>query len=224
MRNLLLLLLLANILYFIWETTTEEPPEEGVEIIDASGIGPPLPLVNNHRQAALASVGEAAESGSLLVNLSSACVSIGPFANSAEAERVLADYRNEGMRGKVRSTQGQLFVGHWVQITDVPSRDVGNEMLKRLVAAGLNDAYLISTEEEGLKISLGLFDDRERAERVELQAESLDLPAVITPRTRDAIVFFVDLGLLPGRGASAMIERFGEDKVLLREKATCPPG
>jgi hypothetical protein len=32
----------------------------------------------------------------------------------------------------------------------------------------------------------------------------------------------VDIALPPGRGAGAMIERFGEDKVLLRAQATCP--
>lgn len=221
MRNLLLLLLLANILYFVWGIATEEPPKNGVEILDASEIGPPLEIADGRTLVRLAS---ADASETLPVVVGNACVSIGPFTNSAEAERVLADYRNQGMRGIVRSSQGQLFVGHWVQITNIPSRDVGNEMLKRLVASGMSDAYLLPSDEEGLKISLGLFDDRERAERVEIQAESLNMPAVITPRMREAIVFFVDLELSPGRGATAMIERFGEDKVLLREQASCPTG
>lgn len=224
MRNLLLLLLLANVLYFIWGVATDDPPEEGVEIIDTSEMGPPLPLADHQARMTLASAGAAAASDTLPVMVGNACVSIGPFTNSAEAERVLTDYRDEGIRGIVRSTQGQLFVGHWVQITNVPSRDVGNEMLKRLIGAGMGDAYLVPSEDEGLKISLGLFDDRERAERVELQAESLNLPAIITPRMREAMVFFVDLELPPGRGASAMIERYGEDKVLLRERASCPTG
>lgn len=223
MRNLLLLLLLANILYFIWGMATDEPPEQGVEILDASEIGPPLELSNGRPLMQLASAGETPASDMLPVFVGNSCVSIGPFTNSAEAERVLTDYRNGGMRGIVRSTRGQLFVGHWVQILNIPDRGAGNAMLKRLVAAGMRDAYLIPTEDEGLKISLGLFDDREGAERIERQAESLNLPAVITRRTREAMVFFVDLELPPGRGAAAMIERFGEEKVLLRQEASCPP-
>ena len=78
------------------------------------------------------------------------------------------------------------------------------------------------TEEEGLKISLGLFGEKARAERVELQAKSMDLPADITPRMRDATIYFVDIGLPPGRGAGAMIEKYGEELVLLRDQATCP--
>jgi hypothetical protein len=126
------------------------------------------------------------------------------------------------MRTALRSTDGQLFVGHWVQIRNIPDRDTGNQMLEKLRDGGLGDAYLVPTEEDGLKISLGLFGERSRAERVELQAKSMDLPADITPRMRDATIFFVDIGLAPGRGAGDMIEQYGEDMVLLRDQATCP--
>jgi hypothetical protein len=126
------------------------------------------------------------------------------------------------MRASVRTTQGQVFVGHWVQIRNIPDRDAGNAMLDKLKAGGLGDAYLVPTEEEGLKISLGLFGEMSRAERIELQAKSLDLQADITPRMRDATVFYVDIGLPPGKGAGAMIEKYGEEKVMLRDQATCP--
>jgi hypothetical protein len=227
MRNLLLILLLANILYFTWETATQEPEDEGVEILDRRDLGPPLALADGRTIMAMRAAAKPEEettgAAALPAVIGNPCASIGPFANSAEAERVLASYRNQGMRGIVRSTQGQIFVGHWVQITKIPSREVGDAMLKRLVAGGLSDAYLIPGD-DGLKISLGLFGDLERAERIELQAEALDIPAEIQPRMRDGMVFFVDLELPPGRGATEMIERFGEDKVLLRERASCPTG
>lgn len=226
MRNLLLLLLLANILFFIWGKTTEGSPDTGDAVIDVSELGPPLPLANGRARAAPTPAPEtdtADTSSTMAAVIGRACVSIGPFTNTAEAERVLQDYVREGMRGAVRSTQGELFVGHWVQITNIPNRAVGDAMLKRLVAGGLSDAYLLPSDEDGLRISLGLFGDMARAERVELQAESLNLPAEITPRMRDATVFYVDLALPPGRGASAMVERYGEEKVLLRQEASCPP-
>jgi hypothetical protein len=221
MRNLLLLLLLANVLYFIWEMARDEPPESQVTILDASTLGPPLELSEIRPSASVGALGSG-QSSSLVAAIGRSCVSIGPFTNGAEAQRVLQQYEREGMRADVRSTQGQLFVGHWVQIKDIPNREVGNAMLDRLVNGGLSDAYLLPSDEEGLKISLGLFGDMGRAERVELQAESMNLPAEITPRMREATVFFVDIALPPGRGASAMVERYGEDKVLLREEASCP--
>jgi len=55
-----------------------------------------------------------------------------------------------------------------------------------------------------------------------LQAKSLELPATITARTQDGMVFFVDVGLPPGKGAGAIVDKYGEDRVLLRDAATCP--
>jgi hypothetical protein len=223
MRNLLLLLVLANILYFIWEVATEAPPETGVAVVEISNLGPPLELSRTAEAAPRVSAMPASsEQTGLAAVVGRSCVSIGPFTSSPDAQRVFQDYRNESMRASVRSTEGQIFVGHWVQIRDVPDRETGNAMIDKPVAGGITDAYLVPTEDEGLKISLGLFGEMSRAERLELQAEAMNLEAEIAPRTRDSTVYYVDIALPPGRGAGAMIERYGEDKVLLRGDATCP--
>jgi len=225
MRNLLLLLLLANILYFMWGRFVEESPETGVAVVEVSSLGPPLQITQSNVAQAATSVGAVLGSGKpsdLAAVVGRSCVTIGPFKSNVEADGAVANYESEGMRAGVRSTQGQVFVGHWVQIRNIPNRETGNEILAKLEAGGLGDAYLVPTEEDGLKISLGLFGDMSRAERIELQAKSLDLPADITPRMRDDTVFFVDIGLPPGKGAGAIIERYGEEKVLLRDKAVCP--
>ena len=223
MKNLLLLLVLANILYFIWEMVVEEPPTAGVAIVRESELGPPLEVSRTAEAASsFGAMPGSPRQSDLSAMVGRSCVSIGPFTENAEAQRVFQEHQQEGMRANVRSTEGQLFVGHWVQIRNIPDRDTGNLMLERLVAGGMPDAYLVPTDDEGLKISLGLFSEMSRAERVELQAEALEFDAEISARMRDATVFFVDIALPPGRGAGAMIEEFGEDKVLLRERATCP--
>ena len=78
---------------------------------------------------------------------------------------------------------------------------LASDAIDKLVAGGITDAYLVPTDDEGLKISLGLFGEMNRAERMELQAESLNMQAEITPRMRDATVYYVDIVLPPGRGA-----------------------
>jgi hypothetical protein len=225
MRNLLLLLLLANILYFVWGLFVEEPAETGVAVVDESDLGPPLAVSRNTVAEAATSVGAVLGSGKpsdLAAVVGRSCVTIGPFKTNADADGALAEYEREGMRVSVRTTQGEVFIGHWVQIRNIPDRETGNAMLEKLKAGGLGDAYLVPTDDEGLKISLGLFGEMSRAERIELQAKSLDLPADIMPRTREATVFFVDIALPPGKGAGAIIEKYGEEKVLLRNSATCP--
>ena len=43
------------------------------------------------------------------------------------------------------------------QIRNIPDEATANQMLATLAEGGLTDAYLVRTEDEGLKISLGLF-------------------------------------------------------------------
>jgi hypothetical protein len=225
MKNLLLLLLLANILYFVWGMFAEEPVQPGIAIVDESDLGPPLAISQNSGAEAATSVGAVLGSGEpsdLAAVVGRSCVTIGPFKASIDADTALTQYAGEGMRTSLRSEQGLIFVGHWVQIQNVADRAAGDILLQKLSAGGLTDAYLVDSDDEGLKISLGLFGELERAEKIELQAKSLELPAEIVPRTREGAVFFVDIGLPPGKGAGAIVEKYGEQKVLLREEATCP--
>ncbi len=225
MKNLLLLLLLANILYFMWGAFTEKPEEPGTAIVRESELGPPLEVTTDRDSGSIASVGAVLGSGEpsdLEAVVGRSCVTIGPFKVKTDADSAGLEYSQGGMNSSVRSTRGQIFVGHWVQIRNVESETVANEMLATLSEGGLTDAYLVRTEDEGLKISLGLFGDLERAEKIELQARSLDLPADINPRTAERTIYYVDIGLPPGKGAGAIVEKYGEDKVLLRESATCP--
>ena len=121
-----------------------------------------------------------------------------------------------------RVTQGEIFSGPWVQIRNVADEAEGARIIQTLAAGGLDDTYLVRNDDEGLKISLGLFSEVERAERVELQARSLDLPAEISQKYREGDLFFVDIGLPPGRGAGSIIEKYGQERVLMRGAATCP--
>ena len=225
MKNLLLLLVLANILYFMWGMFTTEEPQPGVAVVEESDLGPQMQVTAGQDSNAVASVGAVLGSGQpsdLEAVVGRSCVTIGPFKVSGDADSAVLEYGNEGMKTALRPEQGQIFVGHWVQIRDVADEATANDMLEKLTAGGLNDAYLVRTEDEGLKISLGLFGDIERAEKIELQARSLDLPADISPRMREGTVFFVDIGLPPGKGAGAIVEKYGEELVAMRDAATCP--
>jgi hypothetical protein len=225
MKNLLLLLILANVLYFMWSMFAAEDSQPGVAVVAESDLGPPLQVSMGQGSNTVASVGAVLGSGEasdLEAVVGRSCVTIGPFKVSGDADSAVLEYGNEGMRTSMRSIQGQIFVGHWVQIRDVPDEATAKDMLEKLTAGGLNDAYLVRTEDEGLKISLGLFGDIEGAEKTELQARSLDLPADISPRMREGTVFFVDIGLPPGKGAGAIVEKYGEEMVAMRDAATCP--
>jgi hypothetical protein len=225
MKIALMFLAVANILYFMWGQFVSKPVEPGVVVVNEKELGPALSVSRTSDVEAATSVGTVLGSGrsaEFAAVVGRSCVSIGPFKSSPEADATMTEYRTEGMRASVRTTEGQLFVGHWVQIRNIPDREAGNAILEQLRIGGLGDAYLVPTDEEGLKISLGLFGEMSRAERVELQAKSLDLQVDITARMREATVFFVDIGLPPGTGAGEIIEKHGEENVLFRDLATCP--
>lgn len=233
MRNLLLLLLLANVLYFLWGQVSGDSSERGVAIVTERELGPPLELADGSStpvpDSALPEDGiesdvpvEVIEPIELAAAVGRTCVSIGPFRDSGDADRALADTEADGMLASLRTTRGEIFVGHWVQIRNIADRATADRMLETLQAGGIGEAYMVRTDDEGIKISLGLFGDMSGAERTELQAKSMDLPAEITPRTREGTVFYVDIALPPGRGAGSLIEEYGEEQVLLRGAASCP--
>ncbi len=219
-----MLLVLANVLYYLWDRYGIEPDQPGVAVVDESQLGPPLMVANTTVARAATSVGAVLGSGQssdLAAIIGRSCVSIF-FRRNGEADSAVAAYEREGMRASLRSTQGQVFIGHWVQIRNIANREIGNGMIEKLQFGGIRDVYLMDGDDGKFKISLGLFGEMSRAEKIEIQAKSLDLPADITSRMQDAKVFYVDIGLLPGKGAGAMIEKYGEERILLREKATCP--
>ena len=225
MKNILLMLLLANILYLMWGLNTDEESQPGVEFVEESDLSPPLEVTTGRDSDSFASVGAVLGSGepsALNAVVGRSCVTIGPFRESTDADSAVLEYSNVGMKAALRPTRGQVFVGHWVWIRNIDDDATGKEILSQLAAGGLGDAYIDRTDPEGLRISLGLFGDVEGAEKIELQARSLDLPAEIIPSTRERDVFFVDIGLSPGTGAGAIIEKYGQDRVLLRDEATCP--
>jgi hypothetical protein len=225
MKNILLMLLLANILYLMWGLNTDEESQPGVEFVEESDLGPPLEVTTGRDSDSFASVGAVLGSGepsALNAVVGRSCVTIGPFKESADADSAVLEYSNVGMKAALRPTRGQVFVGHWVWIRNIDDDATGKEILSQLAEGGLGDAYIDRTDPEGLKISLGLFGDVDGAEKIELQARSLNLPAEIIPSTRERDVFFVDIGLSPGKGAGAIIEKYGQDRVLLRDEATCP--
>ncbi len=248
MRNLLLALILANVLYFLWgnfQSDKDLPP--GVAILEESDLGPPLevPVVDDvagqrepepnaaetasaddsadaELNVADAAVAEQEGEKQLSVALGRSCVTLGPFRQGSLADDAQSEMVSRGMRAELRMERGEIFVGHWVQIRNIPDRAVGDEAVSVLQEGGIPEAYLVTTDDSGLKISLGVFGNREGAERVHALAQSLGFPSEITPRTADGLYHFVDVALPPGQGAGAMIERYGEELVRMREVSSCP--
>jgi hypothetical protein len=225
MKNLLLLLILANVLYFMWGQFSNEEPESGVAVVEEADLGPALQVTVGQDSDSIASVGAVLGSGEpadLEAVVGRSCVTIGPFKVSGDADSAVLEYGNEGMRTALRKARGQIFVGHSVQVQNVTNRDDGRNIIAKLAEQGLGEAFIVGNDEDGYAIALGIFGNAENAEKVELQAKAAGFEVVISPMMRDGEIYFVDIGLPPGKGAGAIVEKFGEEQVALRDTATCP--
>ena len=198
----------------------------GSAIVDETDFGSPIEVAAMPDAETVASIGAilgAGQSADLEAVIGRSCVTIGPLREQTDGDAALLEYSGEGMKANTRSMEAEVFVGHWVQIRDVESDSVASDMLDTLSEGGLPEAYLVRTDDEGLKISLGVFDDADGAEKVELRARSMGFIADVSARMAMRTVYFVDIGLPPGRGAGAIVEKYGEERVSLRGEATCPP-
>ncbi len=94
------------------------------------------------------------------------CLALGPFANRAAA--TAAQSRAGNLLSQVRLREQPAASGsarYRVLLPAAASRDDAQATVKRIVAAGLSDYYIISQGDETNAIALGQYRNREGAER-----------------------------------------------------------
>lgn len=184
MRNILLGLILANLLLLAWHRWVA--PEE-VDVPDISTKVPKLILMPGNQEVP---VGEFAQRENRPGN--NQCMKIGPFVDDEHANDLGFQLAAGGYTVSQTSQEGQAWVGHWVQIEDLGSREYAARLLRQLTNAGLTDAYIVESDETR-KISLGVFREQDRAERVAGEALKLGIEATISDRYRPATEYWLEV-------------------------------
>lgn len=151
-----------------------------------------------------------------------ACVSVGPFTDGEAAAAAFAAAEGRGLAAGRRTLRDDVFAGHWVQVTNIPTREQANALIAKLKEAGLSDAYLLRGQPGDAAISLGLFSDISGAERIRARAAGAGIEPVIQETYRERTVHWVDASGARSTDASALAARFGADKVLVGDAARCP--
>lgn len=212
LRNLALLLLLANLLVWGWQRWIVPPA--AVDALALQASRPPELALLEPRVPRKPGIGAPAS-----------CLRVGPFAEPASAEQGAAQLAAQGVPAAVAAESVEVWVGHWVQVPDLGNRAAANEARDALVAAGLADAYVVRTD-EGFKISLGVFRERQRADRVARIARGAGFAPVTTDRTRDGEEYWLLVGPLAGGRAPELdgleLDSAG-DRILRSEVLACAP-
>jgi hypothetical protein len=121
------------------------------------------------------------------------CVSIGPFNDLAQAARGAALLRERGFAPKQRAEQGEMWEGYWVSVGELRTTADEAKLMKALERVGIRDARVMPDEPGGPRVSVGLFSERERADKRAQAVKKLGYAAEVTERTQPGTVYWVDM-------------------------------
>ncbi|QXP91073.1 hypothetical protein [Methylococcus capsulatus] len=190
MRFLFYFLLIANVSFFFWSLGHRDTKRHvDVKSVEASGRlllrsevadtrgeiqsppteSPPPARIENEPPA-----GEAG------------CYRMGPFAETAEARRVLALVKEWIDRANLTSESSESLDGYWLLYPKAENMDEAKGNRKMLMDKGIKDVWLIDKGEMAGTISLGIFKTREEAETEVVRLSKLNVRAQIRPRITQA--------------------------------------
>lgn len=209
MRNLFLALVLANLLFLAWHVWID--PSQPAEPVTMPGE---LTLFGAGKDT------ESAAAGSPPEPSAGACLRMGPLPGSAASQQARELLAARGIDAVPVAVDTEQWLGHWVQIDGFSSVPDAEMARQRLIDAGLADAYLMQDGLDPL-ISLGVFRERERADRLAETATSLGFSPRISDRYRPAVEQWLLVRARPGQTLSAADLSIPGDRIMRTENTPC---
>jgi hypothetical protein len=88
-----------------------------------------------------------------------------------------------------------MWEGYWVSVGGLRTTAEESKLMKALERAGIRDARVLPDEPGGRRVSVGLFSERERADRRARAVKKLGYSAEVTERTQPGTVYWVDMDI-----------------------------
>lgn len=186
-RIAFLALLLINLLYLAWAQWIDVPPPPPPNPIAAL---PRLKLASD-----LPPDQRTAPAKMALETPAPQCVSVGPFTDPAIAAQAIEVLKAKNFAPQQRAAELPAVRRYWVYLDKLSSDAAVTRVLHRLERAGIDDAEAMPPETGGRRISLGLFDVPDRAERRQKAVRSMGFKPVMTERMLPGMVYWLDLTL-----------------------------
>jgi hypothetical protein len=208
-RNLFLVLLLANLLLLGWIFWVDpEPP------VSAWPAGADELVMFGRARPAAAAL-------SPPVAAASECLFVGPVPDLNAVQQLSASLARRGISMEPLPRDGRVWLGHWVQIQGFADRQAAEVARERLLKAGLPDAYVMQDGSLNI-ISLGVFRERSRAERVIEAARRAGFEALMRERVRTATEYWLVSGQAGDQPEALAELAAGFDRILRAEIGPCP--
>jgi hypothetical protein len=201
-RVVVFVLLAVNVVYLAWAGWIDAPSSEP-PVKETSKSVPQLSLAREGiqrndaaRQAgAVATPALAATAAPVVATSTSSerCVSVGPFSELSQAARAAALLKDRGFAPRQRAEAGEVWEGYWVYVPDLRTAADEAKVMKALDRAGIKDAHVMPESDNGRRVSVGLFSERDRAEKRARAVKRLGFTTEITEKQQSASVYWVDL-------------------------------
>jgi len=198
-RAAFFLLLLANLAFLAWAEWIDVPQPAPTN--EAYAKLPRLKMVNELPPEESRPSSSNAHKTALEVPPAPpavSCISVGPFDDEASATRGATQLRDKGFSPRQRPEQGEISKGFWVFIGGLKTdRDVA-QVLRTLQQSHFEDAQVMPDTGDLHQVSVGLFTDRDRADRRAQSVQKLGLQPEVAERKLPTTVFWLDVDVPAG--------------------------
>jgi hypothetical protein len=193
-RLIFLLLLAANIGVGAWLFVAPPPLAEGPPATEP-GVAPIVLLSEREEppSAELAAAPEPVGGGA-----GERCVSIGPFPTQSDLRRAINVLTPAVLRIQFREARVRQSRGWSVFLPAPATREEALGVARQLNGRGVRDFYVVTAGAQQNTISLGLFRDRNNAERRRTEIAALGFAPAITERAEDLPVYWLDYAIGAG--------------------------
>lgn len=225
MRAVFFLLLFANLAFLAWaewiDAPQPAPPNEAYARLPRLKLINELPA-DDARPSSGAARKTALEVAPQAPSPTSRCLSVGPFEDQASANRGVSRLREKGFTPRQRAEKGETSKGFWVYIGGLKTDGEVAQVLRTLVQNHIEDAHLMSDTGDVHQVSVGIFSERERADRRAESVQKLGLHPEIAERKLPATLFWMDVDLPTGAAVPTAQDVVARDESSHVEVVPCP--
>jgi hypothetical protein len=190
-RLLFLLLLAANIGVGAWVFVAPRPTGPALAATEP-GVAP-IVLLSEREAPASAELAAAPEP--VAAAAGDRCISIGPFPTQSDLRRAMNALTPSVKRIQFRESRVRQSRGWSVFLPAPATREQALSVARQLNGRGVRDFYVVTAGAQQNTISLGLFRDRNNAERRRAEIAALGFAPAISERTEDLPVYWLDYAI-----------------------------
>jgi SPOR domain len=192
-RHVLFALLSANLAYFGWAHWVDSPRP----VVENAAFAK-LPRLRMRNEIVQPVSAPAPGAHKVALNAAAAagarCVSIGPFGDIGSSARAAAVLKDKGFDPQQRAVAGETSDGFWVYVGGLTSEIQVEHVRQDLVFNGIKDAQAMADSgAPDRRVSVGLFSERDRADKRAKQVRNLGLKAEVAERRLPVSMYWVDV-------------------------------